>query len=466
MAVQADLDSGPQKITRRAFVAAVPALLAMSGSPVALAQEQTALAAEIGGSLAKSAAGAAGSWAFGQIMSAAGADTTGQAAIMAKLDQINQKLDVLQSTVEQLGRDLRKSLSQLTYDLAASQVQDLIVLNTSLKVRMRQLASSSLQTAEAAKRDVRAYLTGSLQLGMETWHAALCGLNGKTGMIEAWNRDVYAGCGGLFGWEQAVAIQQNWDYLDAQQAMTVSYFVEHLNDSGQRDLVRPTLAQWESNRAEQLVRLRGVARVWDEWPKPSGGTTLRALSFLPKDVLISPGTNRMWHLEIGPEVPQMWYNEDFSRSVLPEAQKREQMRGCGGNLFQGDGDAGVQHEFARRRASYYGRASGNCVPWWTTEWEAVLDLMRKCGGRVGGAGGEPDYFVDAMKSKGFRFPPGKVRLWTFSSRMGSDRHDPEHRFTCFREGEEWLHPAGPDDRAMLLFAKDLNGIETSGYWYA
>ena len=289
-------------------------------------------------------------------MSAEGVDTTGQAALAAKLDEIIHKLDVLQATVDRLGAELRRSLSQLSYDLAASQVQDLIKLNSYLNRTFKQLARSTPQTMQAVKREIRQSLSGPLLLGLETWHAALCGLNGKTGMIEAWNRDVYNSCGALFGWDQATAIQQNWDFVDAQQAMTVAYLVEHLNDTGQKELVRSTLEQWRVNRFEQLVRLRGVTNMWDEWPKYDSagrrvGNWLLRLSFFPKDVIITTKNKIMWHLQIGPEVPQLFHNIDFAHEIDGEMRRRDSMIGCGGNRFSGDVDA----EFRRRAPSYKGR---------------------------------------------------------------------------------------------------------------
>ena len=92
--------------------------------------------------------------------------------------------------------------------------------------------------------------------------------------------------------------------------------------------------------------------------------------------------------------------------------------------------------------------------------------MRACGGRVGGRGGDADYFAEAMKRKGFRFPPGQIRMWTWSSAKiwKPGDHSGDHNFRCFREGDEWYVARDPDDRAMLLFARDLEYAE-SGYWY-
>lgn len=255
------------------------------------------LAANIGGSLAKGALGSVSSFAFGQMMSAVGVDMSGQAEMNAKLDQMLEKLDALQGSVDRLRDYLGSELTQMQYDAAYAQVQPLISRNKYLNEKFKYLLTARKENIQRTKNDIsNAINDPNYQSGIETWHDVLTGLNGQTSLIRASSRAVF-NKQSIFNQKQAQIVQEYWEYFDAQQALTVSYLIDSLNATDRRDEARMLISRWYRNRDAQLVGVRGCAAPVDVFPKITGTTVVEhrtPLKSLPARTLYSKATELMW----------------------------------------------------------------------------------------------------------------------------------------------------------------------------
>jgi hypothetical protein len=412
------------------------------------------IAGTIGADLAKSVVGAAGQFAFGEILNMAGVSE--QAELGAKLDQILAAISQLQSTVDELANELRARLSQLAYDVAIKPVQTLIDRNTALGGMFKALLVAAPAEVAAKKQDIAALMDGDFLQGLATWNSALCGSSGQTGLLRAWNaavgyRDLpSAGQALLFGADASKAVQDQWDYLDAQQAMTVNFLVEHFNATGQPLQARQTVTDWSRNRQAQLGLLRGAVRPTDTFATIDENgqpvTVETPVKVLPPFTIVSLKSAMMWYLKIGAAVPQLQTNGLLAKEVAPMLAEAVHTTGKSG--------------------------------WSILDPDTIGPILYDCGGR--------NYQVkDAMIARGFIVPagPSGYAIWTSRS-MGwppnrgiwwqwsdypSDIPGPnarERRLVAYADGSGWLYPAYlPTDRANVLFGRRLESNEAADYWY-
>jgi hypothetical protein len=238
------------------------------------------------------------------MMSAIGLDTSGQAEMNAKLDEILSKLDTLQAGVDKIQSFLGTELTQMQYDAAFARVEPLIVRNKHLNEKFRYLLSASSGAVGPTKVDILlAIADPNYQSGLATWNDALMGTNGLTSLIVALSRAVF-NKQQIFNQKQATLVQQYWDYIDAHQALTVSYIVDYLNATKRHDETTTLISTWYSNRAAQIALLRGVTRDVDVFPTIDGKTVSDVrtpLNALPKSTLYSRSTGFMWFTQpLGP----------------------------------------------------------------------------------------------------------------------------------------------------------------------
>ena len=439
-----------RRISRRSLIAgAAPAVMIASrafaqgaAGGVAAAAGQS-LAVSIGGSLAKSALGAGVNMAIGQILKAAGLDLNGQAAIAKKLDEIIDRLKTLQDSVDVMHRDLRKQLTKLSYDVAAANIRELIVLNGSLTDSYKALLATAPDGIEGAKQDIQDLSGKDLLLGLNAWHDAMVGSSGQTGLIEAWGKDVHAANMDWHGPPAARAMQAQWDYLDAQQAMTVNFMVEHFNAGKQYAKARETLRQWHANREKQVRLLRGMKDGF------VGFTTLDAndqvvsgrfgVNQLPPNCAVATGTGIMWFLTVSDQVAMGASEPEFQVNIAP---------------WMG----------AVARAAATNQLDAGGAGWQVFDIDTTYALMKFCGGDLGG---DADHFWQAMKRSGFQFQldGDGARIWTATTipfiipvRIGR---------VAMVDGQSWWHPqwdAGA--AASLLVGRRMRPGETEIYWYS
>jgi hypothetical protein len=459
-------------ITRRSLLAGAAAAMAFpSTSILALADDlgSDSLSGAIAGSLAKGAASAGGSYVLGKILLSAGIDLSGQAELNAKLDQILQQLTQIENEITALQTDMDEQLTDLKYNLVYAPIKTLIALNKSLDFYYTPLVkSTSPDEIKSLRKEIRALLSSqnSLVQAMKTWHGAMCGSNG---VIVAWGKAVYAR-NPLFGPRASMAIQKHWRYLDAQQAMTMNYLVEHLNDDPElaRQVPR-AMEDWRSSRLEQLNLLRGMVDTTDihysiDLQTQRASSYLTLLKILPTGVLIDRDTQIMWGLNVRAPVRQdvFWLNrgkDDSSGQVMWVNNNAIRTSGC--NL--------ATNYATKTPAEYSFFYNIPCSNWRIPASDELLKLMTKCGGQVGGSGA--DRFQTAMQSKGFNFPSGQVRLWTSSTGINygdcpNGRCDPNPHYQVLVEGDNWWNPASKaDDTAMVVYCRNLAPGEADNYYY-
>jgi hypothetical protein len=297
----------------------------------------------------------------------------------------------------------------------------------------------------------------------------MCGFNGNTSIIKAWGVVVYNN-NPLFGLAASQAIQKNWEWFDAQQAMTMNYLVERCNSSSLSRLVPEKMERWRAYRLDQLALLRGMVKTTDihysiDVQTQRASSYLTLLKILPAGVLIDLETQVMWALNVGSPVRQdiFWNNQgkdNTSGQAMWAANSAVRPSGC---------TLGTSYATKTAAEYWFFFNSGQCVNWRIPKSDELLKLMTKCGGQVGGSGA--DRFQAAMQGKGFNFPSGQVRLWTSSTSINygdcpNGRCDPNPHYQVLVEGDDWWNPASKaDDTAMVVYCRNLQPGEADLYYY-
>ncbi len=457
------------RLSRRNLLAVTTGIAAGVALPPARAVAQAAasagIATRIGTSLGSTVGREVGRFAFGQVMTAIGLDLTGAGAMQAALNEIMNELHVLQEKVDRLQRTLEEGLGELRYAAALEPVLGLIARNDTIQRHTDVLldiapnASHSaeerarrLAEAERQKRLIFDDMTPDYLDGPTRWDNALRGLRGQLGLIQSWSRMVATKSGWSFGAADAAKIQEHWDFLDAQQALNVSYVVDYYMAHGLTTQARTTLAQWYRNRAAQLSMLRGTVTRQDEMPRAAldgGGTMLTKLRYLPANTLIDKGKRIMHYLTVSERVQQTV----LVNAGAPAVEARRRLT--------------IETGLPTKPPEYVG--DGGDASWvgtWTQpdEWRLVgaqefADIANTYNGFV--LRGGPDRFHDALVSGGFRFQhDAPFRVWVADTRpWGSS-----HRHNAFLEADRWWYPAQElTDSAGLQFCRTLPAEET--YWY-
>jgi hypothetical protein len=279
------------------------------------------------------------------------------------------------------------------------------------------------------KAQIESLNDGLLKDGPQTWHSALTGDAGQTSLIAAISRTARDSCGGLYGPQAAAQMQAQWEYLDAQQALTMAWYVNYLNDSGQSEFVMKTLRGYAGRRLEQTKLLRGVKDRDVEVLTEAGDTlvpTRTPLSCLPAGTTVQTDNRFVWWLDVGEMLPEEYQSDKVTLDIV-------QRTGLGA--------------LAGPRNVAYSN-------WQLSSKDEFAALVKLCGGSIGG---DNDYFADAMRSRGFIFPPEGARI--FSSREGSGFP------VVFVDGAGWDGHPDSSTRASSLWRLAVGPDVTARYWY-
>lgn len=418
----------------------------------------------LGTQLAGSAAGPIGAFAFGQFLSAVGLGHNPQADMEAMLGKILQEIGALQQSINQLKSDMDQAISQVQYDVVAAPIETLIDTNQTLLGMFNDLASAATSAdAQAQRTAIMAQLGQSIVSAPATWNNSLVGVAGATGVIEAWNQVVHTHYP-FFGPAVAVAIAQHWSFIDAQQAQSVMYCVEWMNNSGDRAGALRTLNTWRENRITQLGMLRGMPYSIDVFTytnaDPAAGTASiesinTPVNMLPPNVVITnvSGGPMMYYLTLmGPiEHGDAYDLSDFNAAYQPLVDAVAAATARPGQSVQTD----------------------DSVAWNVPYQGTLVEFLNDCGGNVGN--GDADYFATALSGQGFTWSPqAQLRLWTDVNRLPDGTPMPDldpamgmgpYR-SVFVDGDSWWSPStNPQDTAWLLFQRRLAAGESDLYWY-
>jgi len=327
-----------QSLDRRTFLGSITApVAALSLARALFAQHAPGnpdwaslgmgLSTGIASELVKSKFGPIGGVVFGSVLSALGLgdDTSAKLdQISAKLDEIDAKLDqvisqlnVLQSSVDAVRDQLRESTARIDYDTAYGRVQELISHNQTLLEMYRDIVDPSKRDAIAFNKQqfLQQVGDGVIVRGVrQLWNDSIQGLNGQTGLIEAFCRKVWSSPR-AFTAADAHSIEQHWDFLDAQQSLSIMFLMEYYNAHGAGSNVPDLLKKWEASRRQQLTRLRGTLRAYDVFPilsrDPDDGRPpirdgktqyhVQNLAWrMPAGVLVSKNPPVFWYTKIFP----------------------------------------------------------------------------------------------------------------------------------------------------------------------
>jgi len=400
-----------------------------------------------------------------------GDSATDNGEVLAKLDTIQQELAQIGAAVAALQSDMERQFAQTDYDVViGGAIQSLIDKNESLTDDFRTLLGMRGDTS-GLRADMASKMSGDFLDCLAAWNNAMTGSHGTTSLIAGWSK-VVASSGPFFNRAMAARIQQQWAYFDAQQALSVTYLIEHYNATRQKSRVRPVLDAWMRNRQHQLTLLRGTFETSDTFPaigadgrKTVQTTRLRAL---PPNTIVDHKNLLMWYLAVGPYVPQGSETVDFD---CPEPGSTIQPQ-------QGAQDAAsiAFTDLTVDTSKAVARATG--VGMWQLPGSDDFEKMIAAAGGV--AGTQNDAFMMAMEAAGFTFPLGLTReqwsIWAFASPSGIERLHPDcnsgtHRHqqifygnAQFNDGGALTTPAGdPTTSAMIIYKRGLEQGEA--YFY-
>ena len=369
--------------------------IALAGLPLPASAQAAAgaltgadLLKKLGGSIANGVVSGLAHYAFGQILSAAGVDMSGLKEIQDTLNQIQNSINQLSRDIASLKDVLQKELAELRYDVAYQQVAALIATNKELLLQSATLVSMPPgDLRDAQKNKMNRMIERNLLTGPHIWQDALSGAGGQSGLIAAWGRAVFRTYS-VYGPVQAAAAQKNYDFFDAQQAITVAFIIDYWKEQGNLARANQTRRDWYAARDGQRGLYRGGDRQYDEMPVvddngrfSSDIAKTAANSFIPSALpartLFSKTNGLMWLLYGSPIV-----------------------LGASGPSWS-DFDAQISRVITEQNNSTKSNIKGIKIKWDLppSPQQQIGQLITDCGGQIA-------KFRDALYNQGFfRFSP-------------------------------------------------------------
>jgi hypothetical protein len=434
---------GPAVLSRRALLAvAVPSLLLSPFDGAGAGAEEEVTSLVIGKFLAQNAAGGIISSLAASVV---GPKLFGPSEEITKLNEIIDRLRVLQDSLDTFRSDVEKRFNRQEYLTTANNVLEINRTNRFLMGPYQKWVAGD-QNARSEFFDRLAQSSVGLNRGLQDWNDAAVGTEGAgdalflPGMIKTWHKTVIDRHNGLLGPAAAREIQDYWDRLDASQALTVYFSVIDKAVKGNAESIRYRLREWRDFRTAQLKLLRGVVRKTDlfyDIDNP-GQPLSTPLNFLPENVAITTRNSIMWSLDVKGPIQKCDKWQDFDRLI----------RGL--------------------RPGY---------DWGLRNTDDMRELFRECGGAV-----DPDYFLTGMRNAGFNFHdekrpgdwgPNNMSLWTantshnrevtYQGKSGTKR-ELRYRRDIVIEGSS---PRGADAdwQGKCLFGRNVGAEEASKYWF-
>lgn len=405
-----------------------------------------------------------------------GGSSDHSAEILAKLDQISAQLTGISTQVADLQNDVDKDFAQGDFDTVVLPVGALISANDTLKADYRALLSG-----DANGEDISGILGQTMtdlkkiDGGPAIWHNALIG-NPGTSVIVAANRLASNYNAEFYTQDSAERFQNLWDLFDAQQAMTVFYYVELLSATNQRGRVVDTIRTYLQNRRQQLQLLRGQQRDVTEVMTLSISGTPRMLhgkftgpALPPLTIVARKPPYMMWSLQLlGPTTQGNATYELFCSAYGDVVRFQNQTKDPVSIAFDNANETMID-------GRYFRRPDGS-------EFEA---LVTAAGGTYDGdPGGQ---FVTELGKLGFVFPPDVTSIWTIHTSGESDPYlgiTPGSKFEChsssttddirrsgkyfsgnnlYRQNDKPEHPCGdPNAEGLSIYC----GITQGQYFYS
>ncbi len=439
---------------RRLLAAAVPAVALIPAAAQNPFSGGGSIASAVGQFAAKNAAG-------GIIGSVAGNLVTplifGPSEEITKLNEILDKLNALQESIDSFRSDVEKRFNRQEYLSVASKAYEINKTNRFLMGPYKKWIGGD-RDAKDEFFDRLAEKSKELNEGLQDWHDAIVGSDGAgdalgmPGMIRSFQRAVLVRRNGLLGPEAAREIQDHWDRLDASQAITVLFSVFDKAMKGQARGIRYKLEEWRELREQQLKLLRGVARKSDTFYHVDAPDrpVLTPLNYLPDRTVITTANSVMWYTE------------------------------AGGPVFREDNANNFNVKFRRVVPPAVDTPGGQRGGWGLRSADDLKELIRACGGP-----GDGSHYNAVLKKAGFilheeRKNGEKVALWTsnFVDRDqetvsqpsrgvpgGNRRRVHIYGRTIVMEDDGAIPARKADWDAMCIFGRGMDATEAARYWY-
>lgn len=258
----------------------------------------------MGEQLAGALVGQLAGMGLGEVLGALGLGEPSNAEVMAAIEQLAAEIRALSFAIQDLSVQMQAGFANTQYLTKAGQLDELIAKNESLSQSLQDLLAMTAvgqkpdtdPNGQVAKRiaDVRSQLVAVDALGLAYWHNALMGTGASPGLIELFSKSVAANNPNFYGAREAGLVEAWWQYMDAQQALTLNLLCEYRKLAGGDP--KPLLQRWRDNRVAQLQKLRGCVSTTDSLDLSAAGLgkTDTQLYALPPGVVRQQGTDLMW----------------------------------------------------------------------------------------------------------------------------------------------------------------------------
>ncbi|HEY1682787.1 MAG TPA: hypothetical protein VGF98_14170 [Candidatus Tumulicola sp.] len=348
--------------------------------------------------------------------------------ILAKLDDISAQLQGISKQIARLQDDTKTAFKRASFDIVVQPLQALMDANDTLKDDYRRLfvalAGDNDRDVDKALDQIQKDLE-MVSKGPETWHNHLIGTVGTSVIVAA--SGIASDNPEFYTQKSAQTFQDTWDLFDAQQAMTLFYYIEYLNATTERDSDRPegnqpaavldTIRTYLHHRQQQLILLRGQKRNVTQVMTLSISGNPRMLhgSFsgpaLPPDTIVAlkpPYT--MWSLQLtGPTAQGSSTYEIFCSSRQDVMRFQNPERDSVRAVFENTNQLQIDGLLFERPVG-----------------KQFEDL-------VTAAKGTNDGFYKTLGDLGFVFPAGAGSIWTLPTTDESDEYlriTPNSKFEC------------------------------------
>jgi hypothetical protein len=433
-------------INRRKFgIAASSAVLgadALFLSQQAFAQTAAAgsgVARMVGMEMCKGALGKAGGEAFATALNFAGLGDGGLGQVSAKLDQIIASIKELQDTVNAFRRETEIALRQMSYDNNFSPLLKLIETNSTLVQLYSDWIADGAKVKSPYIGTINKFYNASYLNGIETWNDVLLGVAGKTGLLKAWGAAVLSRSKPYYGPVEPKGggprmVQAQWDYFDAQQALTANFLITYLRGTGEVPTANAMHKRWMQNRTAQIRSLRGGVLAVDRFPEKTEGVLVyylvTQLNALPNEVILHATRGGAW---------LMWY------------------RRAGDAIPQGTGIDGRPMDIQRNLASAV-KDTGVREGWRLPSYAEFADLINNVLGGTRLGDGTSEKFAGNLQALGFTGLNRTPTIWF--------ERDSKNRTVVQTENRPWFvgtHDANPNFMGHTLLVRDVSSAQAQRF---
>jgi hypothetical protein len=445
-----------ESLSRRSLLAtALPALFAPNAlsqaGPVINVTVTNSLSKMIASGIAQKVLGKLGDSLFAQLGFGGGPDP----AIMEKLNEIINRLLVLQASVEKLTDVVMQQFSEVRYAQSAETARQIDKVNGQLLRPYRQMLRGDSDSKKEFYRRVDENIV-ELRLGLQSWHDGMMGQPDLSlpGMLQAFNRATVKNHHGLLGPNAAAEIQAHWDRLDYAQSLTALFLIEDKINKGDADGVRYVFREWRELRQEQLKGLRACLRKTDEFYtlENPNRPEVTALNYLPANTAITPENSTMWYTEALGPIARRNTAREFEGSLGSARGQGKRMCDdvCGGWALQSTDSMRVLTRACARPIG-----SNNFVQGMREE---KFNLDRRAGEWSPAeyyffTGTHANYFTNETRGVGAPQFHRHVRVQVYNREI-------------IGEGKDTITSNDGDDHGVVIFGRGLSSEEAARYFYS